>query len=106
MFVRIATFEGVDIAAAEATTEQVREVVKPLFENMDGWKGYLDLAVRSSGKMLTLAFFETDQAMQAAEPVFEEEMPRVIGPEIMQGFTGRRTSVDRYEVIDQERIEL
>jgi hypothetical protein len=106
MFVRIAVFEGVDMDAGTGTADEVRERVAPLFENMDGFKGYLDLADRSSGKMMSLSFFESEETMRAAEPVFDEDMPRAIGPEIMQGFTGRRTAVERYEVVDQERISI
>ena len=106
MFVRVAVFEGIDMDASGGSADEVRERVAPLFERMDGYKGYLDLFDRSSGKMLTLAFFDSEEAMQAAEPVFDEDMPKAIGPEIMQGFTGRRTGVERYEIVDQDRINL
>ena len=106
MFVRVAVFEGADMDSATGTVDEVRERVAPLFENMEGFKGYLDLADSSTGKMMTLSFFDSEDAMQAAEPVFDEDMPRAIGPEIMQGFGGRRTAVERYEVVDQERISF
>jgi hypothetical protein len=38
-----------------------------------------------------------------AEPVFDEEMPRSLGG-LMQQFSGRRTGVDRYDVLVDERV--
>ena len=36
--------------------------------------------------------------MNAAEKTFDEEMPRALG-ELMEQWSGRRTSVERYEVV-------
>jgi hypothetical protein len=106
MFVRMAVFEGIAVDAAEGASDEVRERVAPLLDKLSGYKGFLDLLDRSSGKMMTLAFFDSEDAMRQAEPVFDEEMPKAIGPEIMQSFTGRRTGVERYEVVDRDRINL
>jgi hypothetical protein len=63
----------------------------------------MELVDRSSGKSLSISFFDTEENALAAEPVFEEEMPRALG-DLMQQFSGRRTSVDRYDVLVDERI--
>ena len=63
----------------------------------------MELVDRSSGKSLSISFFDTEENALAAEQVFDEEMPLALG-ELMQQFSGRRTSVDRYDVLVDERI--
>jgi hypothetical protein len=102
MFARIATFEAVDIDAAERTLDTAHERLEPLFRGMQGWQGVMELVDRSSGKVATITLFESEQDMQAAEPTFEEEMPRRLG-DLMQEWSGRRRSVERYEVVFDRR---
>jgi hypothetical protein len=102
MVARIATFEGVDIGAAERTLDAAHERLDPLFRGMAGWQGLLELVDRASGKVMTITLFESEDAMQAAEPTFEEEMPRQLG-DLMAEWSGRRTSVERYEVVSERR---
>jgi hypothetical protein len=102
MFARMATFEGVDPEAADRTLDEVRERVEPLMGRLDGYQGYLDLLDRSSGKAVTLAFFDTEQNLKAAEPTFDEEMPRQLG-DLIGPWAGRRTAVERYEVVVDRR---
>ena len=103
MFARIATFEGVDIAAAERTLDAVRERIEPLLRGMTGYQGLMELVDRGSGRALTLTFFDSEENLRAAEPTFEEEMPRQLG-ELMGEWAGRRSSVERYEVLLDERL--
>jgi hypothetical protein len=102
MFARMATFEGVDPEAANRTLDEVRARVEPLMGRLDGYQGYLDLLDRSSGKAVTLAFFDTEQNLKAAEPTFDEEMPRQLG-DLIGPWAGRRTAVERYEVVVDRR---
>ena len=102
MFARMATFEGVDPEAADRTLDEVRARVEPLMGRLDGYQGYLDLMDRSSGKAVTLAFFDTEQNLKAAEPTFDEEMPRQLG-DLIGPWAGRRTAVERYEVVVDRR---
>jgi hypothetical protein len=102
MFARMATFEGVDPEAANRTLDEVRARVEPLMGRLDGYQGYLDLMDRSSGKAVTLAFFDTEQNLKAAEPTFDEEMPRQLG-DLIGPWAGRRTAVERYEVVVDRR---
>jgi hypothetical protein len=103
MFARIATFESTDPAADEKLTAQATEIVEPILRGLPGIQGHMELADRSSGKSLSISFFDTEENALAAEPTFDEEMPRALG-ELMQQFSGRRVSVERYEVLVDERI--
>jgi hypothetical protein len=103
MFARIATFESTDSAADEKLMDQAGEIVAPIIRGLNGIQGHMELVDRSSGKSLSISFFDTEENALAAEPVFEEEMPRALG-DLMQQFSGRRASVDRYDVLVDERI--
>ena len=103
MFARVATFESTDPAADEKLMEEAAKIVEPIIRGMNGIEGYMELADRGSGKSLSISFFDTEENAVAAEPVFDEDMPRALG-DLMQQFSGRRTSVDRYDVLVDERI--
>jgi hypothetical protein len=103
MFARVATFESTDPAADEKLMGQATEIVEPIIRGLTGIQGYMELADRSSGKSLSISFFDTEENAVAAEPVFDEEMPRALG-DLMQQFSGRRTGVDRYDVLVDERV--
>lgn len=103
MFARIATFESTDPAADEKLMDQAGTIVEPIIRGLPGIQGFMELTDRSSGKSLSISFFDTEENALAAEPVFDEEMPRALG-DLMQQFSGRRTGVDRYDVLVDERI--
>jgi hypothetical protein len=103
MYARIATFESTDPAADEKLMDQAGEIVAPIIRGLNGIQGFMELADRKSGKSLSISFFDTEENALAAEPVFDEEMPRALG-DLMQQFSGRRMSVDRYDVLVDERI--
>jgi hypothetical protein len=102
MFARMATFEGVDADTAGRTLNEVRERVEPLMRGLAGYQGYVDLMDRSSGKAVTIAFFDSEENLNAAEPTFDEEMPRQLG-DLIGPWAGRRTGVERFEVVVDER---
>jgi hypothetical protein len=103
MFARVATFESTDPAADEKLMGQAMEIVEPIIRGLTGIQGYMELADRSSGKSLSISLFDTEENALAAETVFDEEMPRALGG-LMQQFSGRRTGVDRYDVLVDERV--
>jgi hypothetical protein len=103
MFARVATFESTDPAADEKLMGQAIEIVEPIIRGLTGIQGYMELADRSSGKSLSISLFDTEENALAAETVFDEEMPRALGG-LMQQFSGRRTGVDRYDVLVDERV--
>jgi hypothetical protein len=103
MFARIATFESTDVAADEQLMGQVMEIAEPMIEGMKGIQGHMELLDRNSGKSLSISLFDTEENAIAAEPIFDEEMPKALG-DLMQQFSGRRTSVERYDVLVDQRI--
>jgi hypothetical protein len=103
MFARIATFESTDPAADEKLLGQAMEIVEPIIRGMPGIQGHMELSDRRSGKALSISFFDTEENALAAEPIFDEEMPKALG-DLMQRFSGRRVSVERFAVLVDERV--
>ena len=52
--------------------------------------------------MISVTFFDSAENAQAAEPTFDEEMPRRLG-EIFRSWEGRRTSVGLYDIVTDQR---
>ena len=100
MFARVATFEGVDVSAAEGSFQRIRDAVRPIVEGLPGWQGATQLLDREGGKLVVIQLFDTRENMDAAEQTFEE-MPRQI-PEAQQ-VAGRRRSVEKFEVLGDDR---
>ena len=95
MWVRVATFEGVDPEkASEIVNERMAsgEMTPP-----EGMHSVLVLDDRDANKRKFLAFFDSKDAITAAEPGFEQQ-----GDEIPEDVRGRRTSVHYYEVLIHE----
>jgi hypothetical protein len=103
MFARIATFESTDPAADEQLMNQATEIVEPIIRGINGIQGHMELVDRSSGRSLSISFFDTEANAIAAETIFDVEMPKALG-EIMNKFSGRRISVERYDVLVDERV--
>jgi len=92
MFARIASFEGGD-------SERLRELNEERMQSGTmnapaGIRRVLLLADESGDKRLFIAFFDSREAIAAAEERFE-----TMGDEIPEDVRGRRTSVDVYEVL-------
>ncbi len=102
MFARIATFDGVDMEQAERTMDAVRARVEPVMRQMPGFQGHLELVDRSRGRALTIVLFDSEENMHAAERTFDEEMPKQLA-DLFDEWAGRRASVERYEVLVDER---
>lgn len=101
MVARVATFEGINIEEAQRTMDEAEAVIRPLVEGLAGYGGQLDLA-SADGKMISVTFFDSAENAQAAEPTFDEEMPRRLG-EIFRSWEGRRTSVGLYDIVADQR---
>jgi hypothetical protein len=101
MFARVATFEGINREAAKATMDQAEAIVRPMVEALAGYQGFLHL-VAPNGTSISITLFDTEANAEAAEPTFDEEMPRKLG-EIFGDWEGRRVSAERYEVLVDER---
>jgi hypothetical protein len=101
MVARVASFEGVNVQEAELTMGEAESVIRPLVESLTGYQGHLEL-VAANGKVLSITLFDSDANAEAAEPTFDEEMPRQLG-DLFKGWAGRRVSVDRYNVLADGR---
>jgi hypothetical protein len=60
----------------------------------EGLRGAFGLADADSGRQLFITLFDTREAIEAAEPTFEQ-----MGDEISEEVRGRRVSKDYYEVV-------
>lgn len=101
MYARVARFEGLNVAAAEATMGEADELIRPMVEALAGYGGHLEL-VASNGDALSITFFESEDNAEAAEQTFDQEMPQKLG-QLFASWEGRRASVDRYKVLSEER---
>ncbi len=100
MIARVASFEGVNVQAAQDTMEQAEAVIRPMVEGLKGYEGAMEL-VSPDGKFLSITLFDSMENAQAAEPTFDQEMPEKLG-HIFEQWAGRRVSVDRYEVAGRD----
>jgi hypothetical protein len=92
MWVRVATFEGADPDKANAILEERMasgEMTMPA-----GMTGALVLDDREAKKRKFFAFFDSKDAITAAEPAFEQQ-----GDTIPEEIRGKRTTVHYYEVL-------
>jgi heme-degrading monooxygenase HmoA len=68
MHARMTTLEGSPGKMDEGVRD-INEDVLPQLQQHDGFKGFLALGDRHSGKLVGITFWESEQAMQAAEEV-------------------------------------
>jgi len=101
MVARVASFEGVNVQAAESTMDEAEAIIRPLVENLAGYQGHLEL-LTADGKVLSITLFDNEENAAAAEPTFDEEMPRRLS-HLFEEWAGRRLSVDRYRVLSEAR---
>jgi len=101
MIARVASFEGVNVDAARNTMDEAEAIIRPMVEGMNGYRGALEL-VSDDGKFLSITLFDSLDNAQAAEPVFDQDMPAKLG-HIFEQWAGRRVGVDRYEVAGEDR---
>ena len=101
MFVRVVSFEGINIKELERTRERGEALFRPLIEKLEGYRGNLEL-VSETGKTLSITFFDSEENAEAAEETFSSEAPKEMG-EIFKLWAGRRVSVQRYRVLADSR---
>jgi hypothetical protein len=96
MWARAASFENADFDRLQQMTEGgARDVDPPA-----GMRRAMVLADRDAGRHVFITFFDSREAIAAAEARFEE-----MGDEIPEEIRGRRTSIDVYEVVLDEALE-
>jgi len=91
MFVRVASFENADLRRLRDENE--RRAQEGMMDMPAGMKGAMVIADEASGRHQFLTFFDSREAIAAAEARFEQ-----MGDEIAEDVRGRRVSVDVYEV--------
>ena len=95
MWVRVATFEGGDTERLDKLMDERMssgEMPPP-----DGMSSVLILDDKGAGKRKFLAFFDSREALEAAEAGFDQQ-----GDTIPEEIRGRRTSVHYYDVVIYE----
>ena len=92
MHARMTTLEGSTDRMDEGVRE-VREHVLPQLQQQEGYKGFLALGDRQSGKTLGITFWESEEALRASEEAanqLREESAEASGEQV--------AGVERYEV--------
>jgi heme-degrading monooxygenase HmoA len=92
MWVRVATFEGGDTQKLQKLNEERMssgEMTPP-----DGMNHVLLLVDPDTNRRLFVSFFDSREAIAAAEPGFEK-----MGDDVPENIRGRRTGVDYHEVV-------
>jgi len=92
MFARVASFEGGD-------TEKLREMNEQRMQSgesgmPEGVKRILVLNDEGANRRLFITFFESEDALRAAESQFA-----AMGDEVREDVRGRRTGIDVYQVV-------
>ena len=66
MYARVNTIEGSPERIDDAT-RHIQEQTLPQLRQMDGFEGFVALGDRNSGKLLGVAFWESEEALRATE---------------------------------------
>jgi hypothetical protein len=95
MWVRVATFEGTD-------AEKINQIMQERMSSGEmtpapGMNSVLALDDTDANKRKFFAFFDSKEAIEAAEPGFEQ-----MGDTIPEDIRGKRTSIHYYEVVVYE----
>jgi heme-degrading monooxygenase HmoA len=96
MYARLTTIEGTPEKMDDAE-RHVREQTLPQLQQMEGFKGFVALGNRQSGRLLGLAFWESEEALRATE----EAMPSVRSGAAEAG-GGTVAGVEEFEVFVYE----
>src|SRR5262245_55922924 len=92
MWVRVATFVDVDAEKADAIVRE--RMASGEMTTPEGMHSVLGLDDKDAKKRKFLAFFDSKDAIEAAEAGFEQ-----LGDTIPEEIRGRRTTVHYYEVV-------
>jgi hypothetical protein len=92
MHARMSTLEGPPDEMDEGLS-QVRELVLPLLQQQDGFKGFIALGNRQSGKLIGVSFWESEKAMQDSEELGDRTRS-----DTAEATSDTIADVERYEV--------
>ena len=96
MYARVNTIEGSPDRMDDAT-RHIREQTMPQLRQMEGFKGFVALGDRQSGRVLGVAFWESEEALRATEEALSS-----VRSGAAEAAGGTLTSVERYEVLVNE----
>jgi heme-degrading monooxygenase HmoA len=96
MCARLTTIEGLPDRMDDAT-RHMQEQTLPQLRQMDGFKGFVALGDRNSGRLVGVAFWESEEALRATE----QEVSGVRSG-AAQAVDGSVASVEQYEVVVYE----
>ena len=96
MYARVTTIQGSPDKMDDATTH-IQEQTLPQLQKMEGFKGFVALADRQSGKMLGVSFWESEEALRATEGAVSS-----VRSGAAEATGGIVASVEEYEVLVNE----
>jgi hypothetical protein len=99
MHARVAAFENPDMSRTDELVRLLRDRQSAGTEMPDALAMYM-LVDRAAGTSLGITLFESEDAVRAAEPIFER-----MGDQIPEELRGKRLSIDMYEVPLHEIVE-
>jgi len=96
MYARVTTIQGAP-AKMDDAKGHIQEQTLPQLQKMDGFKGFVALGDRQSGKVLGVAFWESEEALQATE-----EAVSSVRSGAAEAADGIVAGVEQYEVFVHE----
>ena len=95
MYVRISTVEG-DASKIDDAVATINEKVLPVLKGIEGFTAANFLADRSSGKLVGIAFWESESALAASD-----EAVNPIRTAVADAMSGRVVGVESFELVAQ-----
>ncbi len=96
MHVRVTTIQGAPDKMGDVE-RHIQEQTLPQLQNMEGFQGFVALGDRQSGKMLGVAFWESEEALRATEGAVSS-----VRSGAAEAADGVVASVEEYEVLVNE----
>ena len=96
MYARVSTIQG-SPGKVDDVLRQTQEQTLPQLQKMEGFKGFVALGNRQSGKMLGVSFWESEEALRATD----EAVSSVRGG-AAEAADGIVAGVEEYEVLVNE----
>ena len=96
MYARVTTIQG-SPGKMDDAKGHVQEQTLPQLQKMEGFKGFVALGDRQSGKVLGVAFWESEEALRATEQAASSVRSGAAG-----AADGIVASVEQYEVLVNE----
>ncbi len=96
MYARVTTLEG-SPDKMDDTTRHFQEQTLPQLQKMDGFKGFVALGDRQSGKQIGVAFWESEEALRATEQAVSS-----VRSGAAEAAGGTVAGVEQYEVLVYE----